>query len=184
MALILPLRTRGQVVGISLIDEADAYLLDDQRWTLRSDGYCCRWLSPKGCLLLHRHIMQPPEGMQVDHINGDRADNRRSNMRLVKGADNALNLTRDCRRQMGLRGVTFYKKTRRWRASVQMRRTRQHLGYYATADEAHAVAAHARQSLGFPITTGEERRIAKWLVCPDPGANHIATLLSRLEAVA
>jgi hypothetical protein len=56
------------------------------------------------CTALSRFIMNPPKGMVVDHINGDRLDNRRENLRIVTYRQNSLN--RKARNNTGLAGVS------------------------------------------------------------------------------
>jgi hypothetical protein len=54
---------------------------------------------------IHRHIMNPPDGMVVDHINGDPLDNRRANLRVVSVSDNNHN----CAVKADRRGVYMPK---------------------------------------------------------------------------
>lgn len=67
----------------------------------------------------------------IDHVNGDRSDNRLVNLRLATGAQNQANRTARKDSKTGLRGVRFDKKTGKFAAQLQV-------GGFDTAEEAHA----------------------------------------------
>lgn len=87
----------GPIRARALVDDADFDSLSPYRWGMLSDGYPCRWerrggrSAPLRAILLHRFILPAPDGMTVDHINRNRLDARRSNLRVVTQAVNAQN---------------------------------------------------------------------------------------------
>ncbi len=82
---------------------------------------------------------------ELDHINGDKLDNRISNLRLATRAQNMCNVK--CRSKVGLKGVVFvYGK---YRAGITINRKFHHLGLYETPEAAHAVyLERAKQAFG------------------------------------
>lgn len=97
-------------------------------------------------LLLHRWLMNAPKGLQVDHINHDTLDNRRSNLRIVTHAQNRQNLKGAQRdnKSSGIRGVSWHKRNKKWQAKIKLKGKQQHLGYFDDVYEASLVAAEAR----------------------------------------
>jgi len=89
-----------------------------------------------------------PDG-EVDHINGDRLDNRISNLRVVDRAGNSQNQRRAHfdNRSCGLLGVTWNKQHRRWQAKLQARKVRHHLGYFDDPQSAHEAYLKAKSAL-------------------------------------
>src|SRR5690348_5562960 len=86
------LMTGGHTV---LVDECDFAMLSRHSWHLHTGGYAVRSVRIGGrCsnLLMHRAIMSPPPGLTVDHINGNRLDNRRANLRVCTQRDNSRNM--------------------------------------------------------------------------------------------
>ncbi len=85
--------THGKV---ALLSKEDVYLVEHHNWNLHNRGYARRNTQIGArfvCYLLHRAVMGDiPEGMEVDHINGDRLDCRRSNLRLVTRSQNHMNM--------------------------------------------------------------------------------------------
>ena len=104
---------------------------------------------------LHREILPPPPGLLVDHINGDRLDNRRSNLRTATPSQNNAN-SRDRPRKSGFRGVYPHRPTGRWIAQVSVAGRPQHLGIFDDPrDAARAYDLAAREQWGpFARTNG------------------------------
>lgn len=89
---------------------------------------------------------------EIDHINGDRKDDRLENLRVVTRAENAQNKAAAQVNNLscGLLGVSWSRKHKRWRAKIMANNVRYHLGYFKTAEEAHAayMSAKARLHIG------------------------------------
>jgi hypothetical protein len=89
---------------------------------------------------LHRFIINAPDGLQVDHINGNPLDNRRENMRLCTTSEN----TRNQRAGMGgisaFKGVCYHKASAKWLAYIKVNAKQKHLGQFA--DETDAARAY------------------------------------------
>lgn len=105
------------------VDEADYDLLSKTRWRLvrsriDSDGYAYGVMTIDGVrtkIFMHRAIMSPPAGLLVDHINGDKLDNRRSNLRICTAAQNMQNSKDRKNNSSGVRGLY---KIQHWAAEV------------------------------------------------------------------
>ena len=89
----------------------------------------------------------------IDHINGDRADNRIENLRAVSQLANTHGARKPMKRSDdGLPGTTYSKRTERWIAQITVRGKYRYLGSYKTTEAAHAAylaaKAELRQKLG------------------------------------
>lgn len=84
---------------------------------------------------------------QIDHINGDRADNRISNLRIVSNKQNQENVGRKANNTSGYRGVSFYRKSGKYEAHIRHNGKKRHVGTFLTAEDASQAAMAARQSL-------------------------------------
>lgn len=76
----------------------------------------------------------PPPGFEIDHVNGNRDDNRIANLRLASRAQNNANAR--AKRNRKLRGVFFDKQTKTWRAKIGVDYRQIHLGRHPTAEQA------------------------------------------------
>lgn len=88
-----------------------------------------------------------PDGMLIDHRNGNAWDNRISNLRLCTYGQNKCNGRMHKNNRSGLKGVSWSSKMGKWHARVKVDRKDKHLGYFSTKEAAHAaycIAAKAQ----------------------------------------
>jgi hypothetical protein len=131
--------------GVALVDVADAEAVGAYAWSMNGGGYAVRTTQVGGkCLavLMHRFLLGlvPGDGVHVDHVNGDKLDNRRANLRLCTPAQNQQNL-----HNRPYRGAAWHGKTNRWSAQVYLTGRKHHLGHFASQAEAAEVAAAFRR---------------------------------------
>ena len=144
----VPLRNRAkQVVAHFLVDDEDAGLATEFRWSLNANGYA--WRSIMGGtrhVYLHRQLLGLERGdrRQVDHVNRNKLDNRRSNLRVVTPAENRQN-TPALGGSSRHRGVRWDAARGKWAASVQLDRKHRYVGRFDTEDEAAQAAAAFRR---------------------------------------
>lgn len=89
-----------------------------------------------------------PDG-DIDHIDGDRANNRLSNLRIATRSQNLANTRRHRDNASGFKGVTWVPRVQKWMAQIRVGGRTKYLGYFATPEEAHAAYLEAaRQAFG------------------------------------
>ena len=139
----------GRAGGQTIIDTADCAKVADFSWSVNGVGYVAaqiRGSRPKKWVYLHRLILDAPVGTMVDHINNDRLDNRRANLRLVTNSQNMQNRRgADRDNSCGVRGVTWHKLTQRYRAQLNIQGKGIHLGLFDRLEDAAKAAADGRQ---------------------------------------
>lgn len=82
---------------------------------------------------LHRLIMNAPKHLQVDHINGDKLDNRKSNLRLCKNKSNARNKKNS---KGEYKGVYYSNQNKKWIAQITKNYKVSYLGCFDTPEKA------------------------------------------------
>lgn len=87
-------------------------------------------------ILLHRFIMNTPRGLHTDHINGDKLDNRRENLRICTPSQNQFNSRKSKAKSSKFKGVSFFKRDRCWRAYIVKNGKQFHLGYFKSEKDA------------------------------------------------
>ncbi len=92
---------------------------------------------------LHRFLMSPEVGEEVDHIDGDALNNRRANLRVCTPGQNKSNLPRPTTNTSGVKGVVAYRSPGMWRAQIQVEKRVIHLGIFSSKVEAAAAYAAA-----------------------------------------
>lgn len=131
---------------VALIDDEDAERVLAYKWTLgaahnrkgRTVYYARRsvWSKTKQrTVLLHRFIMNAPDGVQVDHCNLDGLDNRRANLRLATNAQNHCNIPSQPER-LGLRGVERLRRNAGYGARIKVNGELVRIGPFKTAEDA------------------------------------------------
>ena len=138
----------------ALIDAADADLILPRRWHSlpgRKTRYAFTKVKlPDGrrtSLYMHRLMMSPPLGMQVDHIDGDGLNNRRSNLRLCTQTENLRYRQKHKNNRGRFKGVRNANGI--WAAFIHLDGADRWLGYFETdEDAAYAYDAAARDAFG------------------------------------
>lgn len=115
------------------IDLEDVNKVKHLKWCIDKHGYAvCGNLNIK----LHRHVMNCPIDMVVDHINRKPLDNRKSNLRICTKQQNEMNTNLRHHNTSGVTGVGFHKESDKWRAYIQNNGEFVHLGLFDKKEEA------------------------------------------------
>lgn len=95
-------------------------------------------------MFIHRMVVDA-SCMEVDHINQDGLDNRKSNLRIVSRWQNATNIGIRSSNTSGVKGVYFHKKRNKWVARIHYEGKYKYLGTFGTIKEATKVRKEAEQ---------------------------------------
>lgn len=132
----------------SVIDLADFPIVAERKWSAVKKGRQTYVMSrrdyeaPK-TTYLHRLILGAQLTQAVDHRDCDGLNNRRNNLRLCTQSENNKNLPLSVANTSGLKGAFFSKEKRRWYSQIRVNGKVLRLGYFATAEAAHAAYAQA-----------------------------------------
>jgi hypothetical protein len=123
-----------------LVDNEDRELLETMgKWSISDTGYCVRIDNKnKKQIRMHRIIMNPPDNMVIDHINGNPLDNRRCNLRIVTFQQNHFNRTK-------AKGYSWHKKNKKWQAQIVINKKTIFLGLFDTEIDAHNAYLSAKE---------------------------------------
>lgn len=153
-AVLIPLRARdGSILAHAVVDAADAEWVNQWRWHLHSRGYAVRSVAVNGNprqIFLHRELLGLPrvrDGREVDHVDRDKLNNRRSNLRVVTHAQNVQNFPSHRGSTSGHRGVHWSSRKRKWVAKVRVNREQIFLGHFESEMDAAVAARDARARL-------------------------------------
>jgi hypothetical protein len=94
--------------------------------------------------------------VEIDHINGDRSDNRWSNLREVSRKVNRQNAQRNKNNTSGVPGVCWHKASKMWQAKIGHNYEKIHLGFFKDIQEAAKVRAAAEKEFKFHPTHGRD----------------------------
>ena len=97
----------------------------------------------------------------IDHINGDRSDNRIANLRVVNASENRRNSAMPERNTSGCIGVTWNKQCGKWQAQMKIQKKPIYLGVYENFEEAVAARKAAEKQYGFHSNHGRAALAAR-----------------------
>lgn len=125
------------------VDDSDFDLVGHLTWRISDQGYAVRSDYSTGrlqILRMHRLIMGAGPGSDVDHIDGDRTNNQRANLRICTRQQNLQNQRKKKGKTSSFKGVYWLKANRKWRAKIRVDGKCKCLGLFA--DEQAAARAY------------------------------------------
>ena len=168
--------TQGKV---AIVDDRDYKWLSQFKWRAQKSGkrpdsfYAVRNVTinkRRTTIQMHRQIMDPPQGVEIDHRNNNGLDNRRCNLRFCTRSQNMANSRGHRRRFSSFKGVSFHKEYKKWRAIITQNKKNHHLGFFRSqVRAAKAYDDKAKELFGefanpnFPYRL-RRRNIYRWLM--------------------
>lgn len=137
---------------VAFIDAVDTDLLN-RPWQYSKVGYLMRSEGRKIRRYLHRVIAARMVGREllrgelVDHVDGNKLNNSRANLRICTSSQNGMNRRRSGANTSGYKGVFWNKKDSKWEAQIKMNKVKHFLGYFDDPKEAHAAYCKAATEL-------------------------------------
>lgn len=136
-------RTVGDIVYVELgrggntmmCNKSDWEKLKQYYWSEETTGYARSRVG-----FFHKMICDAPKGLVVDHINRNKLDNRRSNLRVTTHQFNILNNSAV--------GVTWHKAANKWMAQITVNGKHISLGLFEEKEDAIRARRKYRESLG------------------------------------
>ncbi len=131
--------------SFSLLDKEDYMKAEKYKWYLSATGYAIRqfWKNSKPrTVYLHKFIFDNPDTV-IDHINGNRLDNRRINLRFCTQSQNLMNRIKRKRLSSSkYKGVYFRKDTGKFVARIKQIGTKKHINLGCFVNELDAAKAY------------------------------------------
>lgn len=136
----IPVKMRGiKASKRAIVDDEDFESAEAFRWFEDAYGYAVASIGGK-MRKMHRVLTAAPKDKQVDHINGNRLDNRRENLRLCDCSGNARNMTKLRKdNTSGFMGVYWGKRAKKWLAQINLEGKRKGLGSFNSKEDAYEV---------------------------------------------
>lgn len=161
-----------------LIDTDDYERVSAYTWHRTGRWYAGAYIDHK-YIRFHRFLMNAPADLQVDHINLDKFDNRRSNLRFATHKENKRNSGLQSNNTSGCKGAYYYKARNKYIARIKVDGKDIHLGYYSTLLEASN--AYDKAALHYfgefaRLNNHREKTPSVLSCCPSPKTYHGAVL--------
>ena len=120
--------------GLCIVDDEDYPWLSQYHWQVHTGGCAFRHNKGKN-IYMHRIINDTPFGYETDHINRNKLDNRRCNLRTATHSLNQLN--------KGHEGIYWDKHINRWRVAISVNNKKIHIGIYKKKRDAKKFRLYA-----------------------------------------
>lgn len=136
---------------LAIVADVDYEYLNQFKWFARySKG---NWYAERRIgevtVFMHNELLGRKKGFEIDHQDRNGLNNQRSNLRYSTPSQNRANVGLRKDNKSGYKGVSYYPKSKKWRAYIQVNKKWKQLGYFKTAlDAARAYNKVAKQEFG------------------------------------
>lgn len=134
----------------TVVDDDDYFIYGDRKWFLTIGGYAAytkhigeRKYRKDRTIFLHRLINKTPNGFFTDHINRNKLDNRKSNLRTVSNTVNQLNKGLQKNNKSGYEGISWHSQNKKWWVRLNIKNKQISLGCYRDIQKAVTVRKNA-----------------------------------------
>ena len=145
---IIYARCNNKLTHEVLIDTEDLELVKwiTGSWVVNSDGYVVGSFYGRP-LYLHRLVMKQLNAIyqEIDHINHNKLDNRKSQLRIVTRSENQQNRRINKNNNSGVTGVYYDPEAKKWIARITTNNKRIHLGIFDNKDDAIEARKHGEK---------------------------------------
>lgn len=123
----------------AIVDDDDFQKVNIWKWTFHKTGYAsrCPTINKKtSFVMMHQYLFKVPKNSQIDHVNGNKLDNRKSNLRSCTASQNSANRKIGKNNTSGYKGVSKRKTRNKWDAMIKINGKTTYLGSYCSKKEA------------------------------------------------
>jgi hypothetical protein len=131
----IPLNGKHGKGKFALVDDEDYEELMQCKWLVTEEGYVRGKIAGKN-IYMHRLILKPDKIKQVDHVNHNKLDNQKINIRICTQSENNMNRKPYKSKYSIYKGICFKKSSNRWFANIRINSRLKHIGYFDTELEA------------------------------------------------
>ena len=146
-------RTVGSTVYVKMSNTEKEMLVDSNIWE-KLKNYCwyentlgyaaSKDYAAKKCILFHITAFPDcPRDLVRDHIDGNKLNNQRKNIRFIRQEKNCQNRVREKTTSSGRNGVSFNSHKKKWNSYITLNGKRKNLGYFQNLDDAIKVREEA-----------------------------------------
>jgi hypothetical protein len=129
--------------AVAIVDDDDYEELSKYKWFLHKDGYAVRnirlGVNKRTAEMMHRVIMKTPKGLEVDHIDGNKLNNCKANLRNCTHKQNMGNLKKRSNGKSKYKGVSRVTGSNKWQSYVLHQGETIYFGVYSSEKDAASV---------------------------------------------
>ena len=136
---LIDISTRKYPNKFAMVDDADFDWLNQWKWRASGRGYSYRSeKTPLGKrnVPMHRQILNTPKGLLTDHIDCNKLNNQRGNLRVATQLQNNHNVERFKTNTSGFIGVSWDRRKRKWRSAYTQNNRCLFIGYFDSLEQA------------------------------------------------
>ena len=117
----------------AVVDDENYEYLNQFSWYVTSNGYARRTIrrgKKNQYIRMHNEIIGTQKNKETDHINRNKLDNRKDNLRIVTRSENSLNKDLQKNNTSGYKGISWNKKEKKWYSCIKINEKTVSLGRY------------------------------------------------------